>query len=154
MQIKFKKLREDAIIPTRNHKGDAFDLYALEDALISPGERRRFNIGIAVELPKGHNGRVAPRSGNADKFGLDVLAGLVDNLYVGEIGVILINLDFCPTYDDKGRILSLGDPYYVAKGDKIAQLNIEKNGNNCEVVVVDEIEETERGSKGFGSSGR
>lgn len=154
MQIKFKKLRENAIIPTRSHTGDAFDLYALEDALLSPGERRRFNIGIAVELPEGHNGRVAPRSGGADKFGLDVLAGLVDEQYRGEIGVILINLDFCPTFDEKGRILSLGDPYYVKTGDKIAQLNIEKHGNDFEVVVVDELSETEREDKGFGSSGR
>ena len=152
MQIKFKKVNENAKIPTQASPKDAFDLYATEDAILVPGERKLFKTGIQVELPDGYYGRVAPRSGLAYKYGIDVLAGVIDEGYRGEIGVILINLDFNLDPETQGEPFL--NSYYVKAGDKIAQLNIEKHGNDCDVVVVDELSETERGEKGFGDSGR
>jgi dUTP pyrophosphatase len=114
------------------------DLYSITDGTIQCGGRLLVKTGIAVELPPHTYLRIAPRSGLANKFGIDVLAGVVDPGYTGEIGVILQNL---------------GDEImHVRKGDKIAQ-GILENAIRADIVEVDELSESERGSKGYGSSG-
>jgi dUTP pyrophosphatase len=145
MQIPFKRLHPAAKPPLRAHPTDAgADLHVLDDPEafvprpLLPGERRLIRTGIAVAIPAGWYGRVAPRSGLAVKQGLDVLAGVIDCGYLGEIQVALINL---------GQ-----DPVWLEPGMRIAQLIIER----CEAAEFSEVEDLEqsaRGAGGFGSSG-
>lgn len=151
--LKFKRLHDDieAILPTRNEKDDAgLDLYALEDTEIPPSEidrnlvgvrigRARVPTGIAVEIPVGYDGKIRGRSGLA--FNNDVICfeGTIDSSYRGELGVLLYNLT--------------GRPYFVKKGDRVAQLVI----NKCELPDAqwaDELSYGARGEGGFGHSGR
>lgn len=138
-RIPIKLLNSAARVPTRANETDAgYDLYAIEDQPIHPGGRAVVKTGIAVAITEGYYGRVAPRSGLAVKKGIDVLAGVVDASYRGEVGVVLINLGF--------------DLFEVKAGDRIAQLIIEK----CHDVVWQEVEtlpDSQRGAGGFGSSG-
>ena len=128
------------MIPARANKTDAgYDLWSVESYTLKPLERKLFKTGISVEIPEGHYGRIAPRSGLAYKHGLDVLAGVIDSSYRGEIGVILINLG------DKD--------VYITHGDRVAQLIIE----SCrypEMIQVDELGVSNRGIGGFGSTGK
>tara|TARA_R110002110_G_scaffold31917_7_gene111647 strand:+ start:231 stop:653 length:423 start_codon:yes stop_codon:yes gene_type:complete len=139
MNIPIKIISEDSVIPKQANQSDAgYDLFSVEDVTLEPLERSVVKTGIQLSLPKGYYGRVAPRSGLAVKMGIDVLAGVIDSGYVGEIGVVLINLS--------------SDHQTLKKGDKIAQLIIEK----CYPALfyeVDDLEETQRGQLGFGSSG-
>jgi dUTP pyrophosphatase len=108
---------------------------------LEPGARKLFKTGIAAAIPEGYYGRIAPRSGLAYKHGIDVLAGVIDNDYRGDIGIILINF---------------GNADFVVKhGDRIAQMII----TPCEMaspmtIVQDELPEAGRGDGGFGSTGR
>ena len=140
MNIKVKKLHEDASIPSKNSFTDAgYDLYALNGGTIKPLERKLVGTGISLAINEKHYGRIAPRSGLAFKHGIDVLAGVIDSGYRGEICVLLINLgdkDF--TYD---------------KGDRIAQIIIERC-EHPEWFIVEDLEETDRGDGGFGSTGK
>jgi dUTP pyrophosphatase len=139
MSLRVKKLSEDAIIPTRGSGGAVgYDLYSMDDVIIKPLQRALVCTGIVIVLPSGVYGRVAPRSGLAVKHGIQVGAGVIDPDYTGEIKVVLFNQ---------------GDKIFeVKKGDRIAQLVLEK----CETPQIEEIgkiEETVRGSSGFGSTG-
>jgi len=96
--------------------------------------------GLSVEIPEGYYGRIAPRSGLAHKNGIDVLAGVVDSSYRGEIRVILYNTD-------KEETLQ------VRSGDRIAQMIVERH-YNFEFVEVEDLSVTERGEGGFGSTGK
>jgi dUTP pyrophosphatase len=142
MKLKIKKLDENATIPTRAHESDAgLDLYSIEENVtINPQSRLTIKTGISIEIPEGYYGRVAPKSGLASKQGIDVLAGVIDSSYRGEVKVILYN-----TNKDVGA-------WQVFKGDKIAQLIIEKH-YNFPVEIVKELSDTERGDGGFGSTG-
>jgi dUTP pyrophosphatase len=145
MKIKIKKLNLNAILPTQATKGDAgYDLYSIDDAPLFGSQRRLFKTGIAVEIPEGYYGRIAPRSGLALKQGIDVLGGVIDASYRGEIGVILVNTTA------KGDELQIT---HIKKGDKIAQLIIEKC-HQVEWEEVKELAETDRGAGGFGSTGQ
>tara|TARA_R110000796_G_scaffold232637_3_gene351064 strand:+ start:2171 stop:2596 length:426 start_codon:yes stop_codon:yes gene_type:complete len=139
--IPIKKLKENAKIPTRAHSGDAgYDLYSTEGLVLLPGERHLFKTGIALAIPKGYYGRIAPRSGLAFRQGIDVLAGVIDPSYREEIGVLLINLS-------ESRV-------EIKSGDRIAQMIFESCAEPM-LFEVDEFmdaEETERVG-GFGSSG-
>lgn len=138
--IKVKKLVEEAKIPVKGSAGAAgFDLFSLENYLLEPGERKLIKTGIAVVLNEGTYGRIAPRSGLAFKDGIDVLAGVIDSDYRGEIGVILINL---------GQ-----KSFGILKEMRIAQLIIEKYDAGAYFVEEEELEETKRGAGGFGSTG-
>lgn len=126
-------------------RGDAAEphghpLFAENDFLhLEPGQHRMVGTGIAVSIPPGFYGRIAPRSGLAARNGIDVLAGVVDRDYRGELKVILINLGH--------------DVYTISHGDRIAQMIIEP----CERVAVQEVEEldsTARGAARFGSTGK
>ena len=122
-----------------SHADDAgYDLLASEACVVKKRKRRLVKTGLHVAVPSGTYGRVAPRSGLAMRHGIDVGAGVVDRGYTGEIKVLLIN------HSDTD--------YRVHKNDSIAQLivtSIEKP----RVVLVDQLRASERGAKGFGSSG-
>lgn len=149
--LKFKRLHEDAILPTRNNEDDAgLDIYALEDIEIPPSEvdksfvgvrigQAKVPTGISVEIPKGRYGKISGRSGLAFNEHIISFEGTIDSSYVGELGVLLYNMT--------------GRPYQVRKGDRVAQLVI----NKCEFPApewVDELNSGSRGDNGFGSSGR
>jgi dUTP pyrophosphatase len=140
MLIKFKKLNSEAIIPQYAHEGDAaMDVFSLEDYVLKPKERHSFLTGIASELPEGYFIRFAPKSGLAVKSGIDVLAGVIDNGYRGEWMAILINLG------EEAREFK--------KGDKICQAILQKI-EPARIEETDNLSETERGTGGFGSTGR
>lgn len=135
-----KLLGKDGKLPTRGSKLAAgYDLYSAEGGSIDVGSRRAISTKLSVAVPPGYYGRVAPRSGLAYKNGIDVLAGVIDCDFSGEIKVILIN---------HGR-----ESFKFEKGDRIAQLVIEKI-ITPEVVEVDELPSTDRGEGGFGSTGK
>jgi dUTP pyrophosphatase len=138
MKIKF--LSKEAKIPMRANPSDAgADLCSVEDFILNPLERKAISTGISLEIPEGHYGRIAPRSGLAYKNGIDVLAGVVDSSYRGEIKVILFNTD--------------KENYFkINIGDRIAQLIIEKHFN-FEFEIVEDLSYTQRGEGGFGSTG-
>ncbi|MEQ8740267.1 MAG: dUTP diphosphatase, partial [Hoeflea sp.] len=114
------------------------DLYADESRPILAGRSQIISTGISVMIPEGHYGRVAPRSGLAAKHEIDVLAGVIDSDYRGEIKVILHNLGY--------------KTFPVQRGERIAQLILEKI-SIPEVVEVENLDITERGDGGFGSTG-
>lgn len=142
LKIEITKLRSDASIPAYAYPGDAgMDLRAVESLEIAPFERALVPTGLAIAIPEGYAGFVQPRSGLAIKQGVTVLntPGLIDSHYRGELKVALINLDSKAIFE-------------VHPGDRIAQLVIKKV--ECvEWDLVDSLDETERGSGGFGSSG-
>lgn len=141
MKLKIKKLNENATIPTRAHETDAgLDLYSAEEnSSLVPNDVLVVGTGIAIEIPEGYYGRIAPRSGLAAKHGVDVLAGVIDSSYRGEIKIVL------------AKHTGIGG-WQFFKGEKIAQLIIEKH-YNFPLEIVDEINDTDRGDGGFGSTG-
>lgn len=142
-QLPMAKLKDEAVLPTRAHEGDAgLDLYACEAAHIGPGERWSVGTGVAVEIPEGHAGLVLPRSGLAKKHGIALVnsPGLIDAGYRGEVRVLLLNTDPAETFR-------------VEPGDRIAQLVITPIAL-AEPVEVDSLTDSARGDGGFGSSGR
>lgn len=143
VDIPITRLDTGLPLPAYAHEGDAgIDLFAREDAVIAPaGGRLLMPTGIAIALPIGYAGFVLPRSGLALKHGVSVVnaPGLIDSGYRGELKVVLLNTD--PT-----------TPYAVSRGDRIAQLVVQK----VEHVVwreVDALDSFDRGG-GFGHSGR
>ena len=137
-ELKFKKFTENATTPVRGSRYAAgFDLFSAEFKEILPQSCAIVNTDIGVMLPRGTYGRVAPRSGLAVKNFIDVGAGVVDFDYRGNVGVVLFNHHT--------------NSFHVKKGDKIAQLIIEKI---CvpKLIEVNELDETERGTNGFGST--
>lgn len=155
MILQIKKLVDGATIPTRAHNTDAgLDLYSLDNHFLEYGERRLIKTGIAMRLPQGCYGRIAGRSGNALNKGLDVLAGVIDEGYTGEISAMIINLKQEPFVSFKKQAVikeTRCDIVFIKKGEKIAQLIIEKY-YVPEIQIVDELEQTERSNKGFGST--
>ena len=139
--VSVKKLDIDAHIPTKTHKDDAgWDLYSNENAVVYPGDKMVVKTGIALGIPRGYYGRIAPRSGLAVKKGIDVLAGVVDAGYRNEIGVVLIN-----HHTD--------NQFAITKGDRIAQIIFERV-DPFDLEEVAELDSAERGMGGFGSSGK
>ena len=142
IEIPVTRLRDDAALPTRAYPGDAgLDLVACERHELAPGGRAMVGTGIAVAIPDGHAGLVTPRSGLAAKHGITIVntPGLVDSGYRGELRVILLNTDREETFT-------------VEPGMRIAQLLV-MPVVAVDVVEVDGLTETARGSGGFGSSG-
>ncbi len=137
--LKFKSLDPRAILPTRGSAAAAgLDIHAIEDLEIKPGERLLARTGLAVAIPEGYYGRIAPRSGLSTRIGLDTLAGVIDADYRGEILCLLFNL---------GK-----ETIQLPSGSKICQLIIEQIITPVPA-WADEISETDRGSGGFGSTG-
>ena len=142
LEILVTKLDNDAVIPTYAKPGDAgADLYAISELVLAPGERALVKTGIAIALPNGYVGLVHPRSGLGLKYGISVVntPGTIDAGYRGEIGVVLINHD-------------LHESFQVKKGDRIAQLVIQKV-ENAQFKVVNQLPESERAAGGYGSTG-
>jgi dUTP pyrophosphatase len=141
IELPIRRLRAEATLPERAYAGDAgLDLAACERVELGPGERAVVPTGLAVAIPDGFAGFVQPRSGLAARHGIAVVnsPGLIDSGYRGEIRVVLLNTDLERTF--------------VAEvGDRVAQLVVLPLPE-IEVAEVDELPESERGVRGFGSS--
>lgn len=142
LEILVTKLDDQATIPTYAKAGDAgADLYALNEVTLLPGHRALIKTGIAIAIPFGFVGLVHPRSGLGLKNGVSVVntPGTIDSGYRGEIGVVLINHD-------------LENSFEVKKGDRIAQLVIQKV-ENAQFKIVNELPASQRATGGYGSTG-
>ncbi|MGB4442467.1 MAG: dUTP diphosphatase [Coriobacteriia bacterium] len=140
--MRIKRLDPDLPLPSYAHPGDAgLDLYSAEDRTLAPHQRALIGTGIAVAIPDGYAGFVQPRSGLALKRGLSLVntPGLIDAHYRGEIKLIAINLD--PS-----------TPVTITRGEKVAQLVLQRV-ERAELVESDDLDETPRGTGGFGSTG-
>ena len=143
LRLRVQRLDPDLPLPSYAHAGDAgLDLFSREDVSLEPGERAVIATGVAVALPRGCVGLVHPRSGLAARAGLSLVnaPGTIDEGYRGEIKVIAVNLD-------------TSSPVQISRGERIAQLVVQRV-ENVAVVEVETLDETARGSSGFGSSGR
>jgi dUTP pyrophosphatase len=138
--MKVKKLHENAQLPNKAHSGDlGYDVFCAEDAIIYAGETKLISTGVAVQFPEGYGGLLRDRSSVATKRGLFVVAGVIDNGYIGEIKVALHN-----STENVDKI-------YV--GEKIAQLILIPTVN-FPVEEVEEISSSDgRNDNGFGSTG-
>ena len=141
IELPIRRLRPDAQVPTRAYAGDGgIDLAACDRVELAPGERALVSTGLAVAIPTGYAGYVQPRSGLATKHGISIVntPGLVDSGYRGELLVNLLNTD--PR-----------EPFVVEPGMRIAQLVV-LAVPEVDPVEVDELPESDRGARGFGSS--
>ncbi len=142
MNVSVLKLDKKLPTPGRAHDDDAgLDLHARYPSRLAPGQRATIDTGIALALPPGHAGFVLPRSGLASRYGIGVVnaPGLIDAGYRGEIRVVLVNLG--------------SEEFRIARGDRIAQLVVVPVAAFT-VQLVEILPDSERGSGGFGSSGR
>lgn len=142
MQIDFVRLDGELPVPTNAHIGDAaVDLHSRVDVTLAPAERAAVPTGIAVAIPEGFAGLVLPRSGHARRHGIGVVngPGLIDSGYRGEITVLLINHG--------------AEEVSFSRGERVAQLTIVPVPV-LEWTEVDSLEDTQRGSGGFGSTGK
>ena len=142
-ELPVRRLRDDAVVPTQAYAGDAgLDLAACERVELGPGERAVVPTGLAVAVPEGYAGFVQPRSGLAAEHGLTILntPGLIDSGYRGELRVVIHNTD-------------RSAPFVVEPGMRIAQLVVLPVAS-VDLVEVEELPQSERGVRGFGSSRR
>jgi dUTP pyrophosphatase len=142
MILRCKLLNPMAKLPQIQKSGDAgYDLYYCgEEIRLAPNQRILLDTGIVMEIPEGAYGKISPRSGLAWKCGIDVLGGVIDSGYRGEIKVILLNTGIASVM--------------INRGDAIAQLIIHPCINYLTPMVVTETTTTERGESGFGSTGK
>ena len=141
IEVPIRRLRPDAIVPEHAYAGDAgVDLASCERVALAPGERAVVGTGLAVAIPDGFAGFVQPRSGLAARHGITIVnaPGLIDSGYRGEVHVVLLNTD-------------PHEPFVVEPGMRVAQLVV-LAVPELELVELDELPETERGVRGFGSS--
>ncbi|NWU78182.1 DUT protein, partial [Onychorhynchus coronatus] len=139
-RLRFTKLSENAFAPSRGSaRAAGYDLYSAYDCVIPPMEKAVVKTDIQIALPSGCYGRVAPRSGLAAKHFIDVGAGVIDEDYRGNVGVVLFNF---------GK-----ETFEVKKGDRIAQLICERI-YYPELEEVEALDDTDRGEGGFGSTGK
>lgn len=135
-----KLLNSNAVVPTRGTTGSAgLDISSSENTEIPPRKWKAVSTGISIGVPSDCYARIAPRSGLAYKYGIDVFAGVIDSDYTGEVKVILMN--------------NGDEPFKVNIGERIAQIIFEKIFTN-DLVEVEELNSTQRGSGGFGSTGK
>ncbi|MDP3997581.1 MAG: dUTP diphosphatase [Candidatus Curtissbacteria bacterium] len=139
IDFKVKKLSADAILPTKENPTDAgIDIFTNESYTLEPGERHMFSTGITTEFSKGYVALLWDRSGLGSK-GIHRLAGVIDSGYRGEWKVVLLN--------------TTNEPYEIKKGDKIIQCILQKF-EPTQIEEVQDLEDSQRGTRGFGSSGR
>ncbi|MBE6398210.1 MAG: dUTP diphosphatase [Lentisphaerae bacterium] len=141
MTVKFRRIDPAAMLPSYAHPGDAgMDIRSIEDLVIDPGARKLVRTGLVMMLPPGYEAQVRPRSGLALKNGVTVLntPGTIDEGYRGEVGVVLANFG--------------SEPFRIEKGSKIAQIVVAPC-TRAEIEETVEIDSTERGEGGFGSTG-
>src|SRR5262252_205803 len=142
IELLVKLLDERLTIPQYRHPGDAgLDLPSRIDIVIEPGERATVPTGLAVAIPPRHAGLVLPRSGLASRHGIALVnsPGLIDSGYRGEVAVVLINTD-------------KKEPFRISRGDRIAQLVIQRV-EGVVLTQVKDLDDTSRGGGGFGSTG-
>ncbi len=142
ISLPIKRLDASVELPSYAYAGDAgLDLRSNEDVVLQPFERRLISTGLAVAIPEGYAGFVQPRSGLAYKKGLSMAntPGLIDSHYRGELKVCAVNLD-------------AHEPISITKGERIAQLVIQQVPV-VNLIELDELDSTDRGAGGFGSSG-
>lgn len=139
MKLNIKKLHPDAKLPARAHADDAgLDLYTYEAFELQPGERCTVPTGVALAIPTGYVGLIWDKSSVPHKWGVKTMGGVIDASYRGEVGVIMVNLS--------------QETQKFEKGAKISQLLIQKVALP-EVCEVTELDDTIRGTGGFGSTG-
>lgn len=139
MKLKVKRIQKQAKLPRYSHKGDAgLDVFSALDCILQEGEIKAIPTGIQMSIPKGFVGLIWDKSG-LSLDGVHRLAGVVDSGYRGEVKVVMANLQ--------------NRPFMIEKGMKIAQILIQPV-EEVEVLETEELEETPRGKKGFGSSGK
>jgi dUTP pyrophosphatase len=141
IELPIRRLRDDAVLPAPAYAGDAgLDLSACERVELGPGERATVGTGLAVAIPEGYAGFVQPRSGLASRHGITIVnaPGLVDSGYRGELRVVLLNTD-------------RAEPFVVEPGMRIAQLVVQPV-TAATLVEMEELPESDRGIRGFGSS--
>lgn len=140
MILKVKKLQPEAILPSYAHGWDAgMDLFCIENVTLAPGQVGRIKSGIAVEIPDGFVGLCWDKSGLSMNHSIKVLGGVIDSGFRGELIFGVINL---------GK-----EEYVFKKGDKVLQMLIQKV-EKMDIVESEELSETDRGEKGFGSTGK
>lgn len=140
-RVKIKKVSELAVLPEYKTSGaSGMDLSSVEEITLNPLERKLVSTGIAIQLDDGFEAQIRPRSGTSIKHGLTLVncVGTIDSDYTGIIYIPMINLST--------------EPYTIKIGDRIAQMVISKY-SSAKLEVVDELNETERGEGGFGSTG-
>jgi len=171
INVKIKRLSEDAVIPKYAHEWDAgVDLVASETVIITPGETKIIPTGLAIALPPNYEAQIRPRSGVTVKTKLRVQLGTIDSQYRGPIGVIVDNFNFQSLEDYEtvdGEYVVKGidgkydyctpdvneaGAYIIRKGSRIAQAVINQV-EQAQFQIVEELDETQRGAGGFGSSG-
>jgi len=143
IELPIKLLDETLPLLRYQHEGDAgFDLHSRIDLALEPGERAVIPTGIGVAIPRGYAGLVLPRSGLAARYGITMVnaPGLIDSGYRGEVAVILLNTD-------------KHESFHIKHGDRIAQMVIQKI-EEVSFLPMPELDETERGAGGFGSTGK
>lgn len=138
-ELRVRRIHPDATLPTRAHRSAGHDLTTVEAIVLGVGKRHLVRTGLELAIPRNHYGRVAERSGLSWKAGLGVMAGVIDEDYRGEVGVILVNLG--------------EEPVTINVGDRVAQLIVEKIAKPEVVEVFQPLDATERGTNGFGSTG-
>lgn len=165
MEIKIKKLDERARIPHRGSNYAAgYDLYALDKAVVCGGESTTIHTGIAVEIPEGYFGAIYARSGLACKHGLRPAncVGIIDSDYRGEVMIVIHNdvesvktaINQISARVSQEVVTANHDASYtIEEGDRVAQLIIQKF-EAVDFVEVDDLEGTDRGDGGFGSTGK
>jgi len=138
--IRVKKTEKKAIVPTRSNQSDAgWDLYSVTTRPIAPSQRVTIKTGISLEIPEEYVGLIWPRSGMSVKNGIDVLAGVVDSGYRGEIMVCLLNTS--KKWMD------------IKEGDRIAQILFQEVPH-FQLQEVEMLQNSDRGEGGFGSTGK
>lgn len=139
MNVRIKKLHEEAKAPEYAHQGDAgMDVFALEQVSLQPGERAVVPTGVAMAVPEGHVALVWDKSGRAVKEGLTTMAGVIDAGYRGEVGIVVLNAST--------------EVIVVEKHQKVAQILIQPVVSPT-LEVVEDLDDTNRGDGGFGSTG-
>lgn len=139
--IKVKILNEDAVVPTKVYQGDAgFDVFSPIDVSVEPGSRKKIGLGLSVEIPDGYFLMMAEKSGMANNDGIISIGNIIDSNYRGEIHVVLFN-------SSKKRI-------DIKKCSKLAQMILIPCYTGKDIEVVDSLSNSNRGSGGFGSTGR
>ena len=141
MNIQIKKLTESASLPVKNSEDDAgYDISSSEDVIVQPMNRQLVKTGISISIPSGYYAHISDRSGMALKHGAHCLGKIVDPSFRGEIGVIIYNTD-------------MYIPIKIKQGQRIAQIIFKKYENVNFIETKEELDSTNRGGKGFGSSG-
>ena len=137
--ININLLHAQAQIPQRgSYESAGLDLHTVDSITIPPGHRALLRTGFAMSMPQGYVGLIWPRSKLAAKMGIDVLAGVVDSDYRGEVMISLLNTGL--------------DPVEIKTGDKVAQMIIQKHHSDMQILIVDNLDKTMRGKAGVNSS--